>query len=317
MAKSPVILIALDRPDAPGVLWQRAAALARRFKAELHVEAFLYGGSLARTATLESPDLQARMRKELEAHRASLSAAARALRDAGLVVKVRVAWGAPPADAINARAKTLKPLVVLRAVGEDPGLARVVRTPLDWQLLRECPAPVLLVSPSASTSPQRIIAAIDPGNLGGKPSELNLRILRTAKRWATTFKAKLHVLHAFEAQPVPVTGFGDAVLLPAVADASRKARLEAFKALCDAQKIPVLRQHFIDGTPAEVIAQFTQNLATDLVVLGSMERSFVGRALLGSTAERVLYHLHSDVLALKPRPFRAHKWLEPVVSVEG
>lgn len=316
MARPKTILVALDSLELKPMLAERAGALAARLGAELRVEAFLYGGSLARAATLESADLRARMHGELQAGQRSLLAATAALRAQGLKVGVALAWGAPPADAISARARQLRPLAVMRVVGEDPGLQRLVSTPLDWQLLRECPAPVMLVNSRASTTPQRIIAAVDPGNLGGKPSELNLRILRTAKRWARIFKAKLHVVHAFEAQPMPVTGFGDAVLAPDLLRSTREARLQAFRQLCDQQKIPLVRQHFIDGPAAEVLRRFADQTATDLVMLGTVERGFVGRALLGSTAERVLYHLSCDVVALKPKGQRAHRWLEPVVVVE-
>jgi universal stress protein E len=316
MARPRIVLVALDGSETGPAAWQRGAALARKLRAALYVEHFGYGGSLARAATVESPELAARMRAELDVERARLDAEAEPLRRDGLTVVTGASWGAPIADAINARAKALKPLAVLYPVGDAPGLDRLWRTPLAWQLLRECPAPVALLSAHASTVPKRIIAAVDPGNQGGKPSELNLRILRTAKLWARTFKARLHVVHAFQT-PTVAAGFGETATLPIVLDEQRRARLAAFEALCDAQHIPTVRRHFIDGAPAAVLAEFAGQTATDLVVLGTVERGFVGRALLGSTAERVLYDLRCDVLALKPKPFRPHRWVEPVVTTFG
>lgn len=54
------------------------------------------------------------------------------------------------------------------------------------------------------------------------------------------------------------------------------------------------------GKPAEIIAELAGEQAIDLVVLGSIKRGRIERALLGSTAERVVGEAPCDVLLVKP-----------------
>ena len=65
--------------------------------------------------------------------------------------------------------------------------------------------------------------------------------------------------------------------------------------------------HFIDGAgiPDNMIVQFINDQAIDLVVLGTVARRGLWGVLLGNMAERVLPGVRCSVVAVKPPDFPA------------
>jgi universal stress protein E len=78
---------------------------------------------------------------------------------------------------------------------------------------------------------------------------------------------------------------------------------EALHKFAGKHSIPAERLHLREGAPDEVIAQFAREIAADLVVMGTVNRTGLVRVVIGSTAERILDQLNCDVLALKPAGF--------------
>ncbi len=62
-----------------------------------------------------------------------------------------------------------------------------------------------------------------------------------------------------------------------------------------------VEEHFRAGQPHRVIADFAEEQAIDLIVMGSHGRSGVRRMLLGSVTERVLRSTHRSVLVVDER----------------
>ena len=54
------------------------------------------------------------------------------------------------------------------------------------------------------------------------------------------------------------------------------------------------------GNPVEAICELTQELAADLVVLGTVARQDANAARVGQTAEKLAYAVQADVLAIPP-----------------
>ena len=64
--------------------------------------------------------------------------------------------------------------------------------------------------------------------------------------------------------------------------------------------IPEKAFHIKKGPVERVIASQAASTRAQIVVLGTVGRKGVKARLLGNTAERVLRHLKTDILALKP-----------------
>ena len=61
--------------------------------------------------------------------------------------------------------------------------------------------------------------------------------------------------------------------------------------------------HIRSGDPAKEILQLAIDLAADLIVVGSHQRSGLQRLVLGSVAERVLHDSHCPVLRVVPKDY--------------
>jgi universal stress protein E len=151
------------------------------------------------------------------------------------------------------------------------------------------------------------------------PAELNDRVLQTALALALQCDAELHAVYGFGFVPLPgddIVGLSVASY-PQLYERLRDAHRLAFDRLMDRHSVPADRRHFIESaTPETAISEFAGATGTDLVVMGTVYRSGIDRLIFGSTAERTLYRLNCDVLALKPEGFLAslQHWFNATVN---
>ena len=81
------------------------------------------------------------------------------------------------------------------------------------------------------------------------------------------------------------------------AEAAMGPRIAELAKACD---VPPGAFHCKRGPVERVIASRAAKVGAQIVVMGTIGRKGVKGALLGNTAEKVLRHLKTDVLALKP-----------------
>jgi len=117
---------------------------------------------------------------------------------------------------------------------------------------------------------------------------------------ASCLGSSITVMHAYE---LPVVGLPDATLVPSaemevrLADASREAlgkTLDRHKD-CGVPIDAVLRE----GVAWEQINRVADEIDADLVVIGTHGRRGIARALLGSTAEKVVRSGHHAVATIR------------------
>ena len=109
-------------------------------------------------------------------------------------------------------------------------------------------------------------------------------VLSAAIRLAARTGAALHVVHACEVSRALPDGL--------------QARLEGMvRGLTDRGRVFC---EVVEGDPDRVLADAADRVNADLVVVGPTRRGVLGRALLGTTAQRVLHSVRRPVLVLKP-----------------
>lgn len=301
MADQVSILVVLDAwyRRSPAVL--RAMSLAWKSSATLLLYSFEYERSLAH-AVQHRFDLDA----YLKGREQKLAEFADTLRAEGFKVQTRVVWGYPIASRIIESVLAAQPDFVIKDVRAEPVIRRVLFTPLDWQLLRECPAPLMLVRQHTGNTPRHIMAAVDPIDEHDRPRGLNDVIMKAAAVLAMQCDAKVDVVHAFDYVPVLADPEGAAgwVLDTAVYDELRKLHRDALKKLSDRYGVPEQQRHLLDGNAVTVLAEFARSHDVDLLVMGTTFRTRLERMAIGSTAESLLDNLDCDVLAIKPSGFR-------------
>jgi universal stress protein E len=228
--------------------------------------------------------------------------AARA-RKHGVQASGAAEWDFPPHEAIVRRARKVGADLVIAEVHEGRRIAPWLMHLTDWELLRECPMPVLLLKKTHAWRRPVILAAVDPSHAHAKPSGLDDAIVGHALGFARKLGGTLEVMHA-DYPPLMGFAFGDpsidAAALEAAYEAQRKHDRRAFDAFADGAGIPDARRHLVGGGPLVAIPKAARHLGADLVVMGALSRSGLKRIFIGNTAERVLGALPCDVLVVKP-----------------
>lgn len=178
-----------------------------------------------------------------------------------------------------------------------PGLM----TPMDWKLLRLCPAPLMLMSPSGPVLPKRVVAAVDTASAGADPDGLNLDIVGAGQEVAKSAGADVHLASAFPALSAASRVY------PMVEQALRDAEQQHTATLEALRKVTGISQvhcHGLQGDTLHALGRFVKAHKIDMVVVGSIYRRGFERLLLGSTAEQILLHAPCDVLLVKPHRVR-------------
>lgn len=284
--------------------FDRAHALVSATGALLHIVAFDHVQALA-VAGLFDHDAMAQAREGyLQVHRHWLEQQVRFQRCTGLQVTTEVVWATSSLAHVLAYVNDFGADLVIKDTHHMSALDRAFHRPLDWLLLRDCPATVHLVTDAKNPRPLKILAAIDLSHLEELTQGLNDRILDLASTLAASCGAALHLLNVSNwsvmgssAMSVPTP-----TLDGSLRDAVNDAQQEAFEVLADRYGVEEKRRHLLTGIPHKVIGLFAQQNAFDMMVLGTAYHRGIDR-FIGSTAESVLNRAPCSLTIVKPLPW--------------
>lgn len=254
--------------------------------------------------------LSALKREASDAALAGLEKMAAPLRAQGLRVTTTAEWDFPVHEAVVRRALSSgADLIVTHQRGKHR-LPRLL-SHADWELLRESPLPVLLVKSRRAYRGASLLAAIDPFHAFAKPSALDGRILEEGAALGAALGIPLHVLHAYQPLPLPLSSrrrsgsAGSESARDIERSAAQHARVGMDRALAS-MSIPPNRRHLVEGNALSVIPGTARRLRSAIVIMGAVSRSGLKRLLVGNTAEGVIDELRCDLLIVKPAHF-AHR----------
>jgi universal stress protein E len=309
MSEQKRVLVVVDPTATSHPAVERAVWLARH--AQPRVELFIsdYAPQLAdpRSHGVAARDARAAL---IERHRTRLEQIAESLRKVGLAVEIDARWDYPLHDSIVRKALDSAADLVIKDTHYHSVLKRSIFSNTDWNLIRNCPAPLWLVKPRSPGQRPCFVAAVDPLHARDKPAELDNRILATAKELAATLDGEVHLFHAFDvaaalAVSMDVTTMPIALPVNEIADGIRAEHTEAVERLRKQHGVPSERTHVHQGSTRQLLLALTEQLRADAVVMGALSRSGVKGLFLGNTAEDVLDRLHCDLIIIKPAGFEA------------
>jgi universal stress protein E len=239
----------------------------------------------------------------VERHRQWLEEQARPLRKIGVPVTTEVIWVERPLQEILIHLKEQPMAVLIKALEYESLLSRIMFTPLDIHLLRECPVPLHFVSHAQHALPRRIVAAVDPFHSNTQYKDFNDRILREASKLASTCNAQLDVIYAHDLSSLSADEFdfdsSSALFSSGKARTLFDAQADAFRELAERNGIAPEQQHMIMGNPSKVLTQYADAYDIDVIVMGRVGHRGVGR-LVGSTVEHLLYKMPCSAWVVSP-----------------
>jgi universal stress protein E len=289
------ILVILDKPKHAQQALERARALAASAGAHLHLASFCYLAMVDHQEVFDVHQRRTLKRSVIQERESWLRGL---VLDAGLAaadVTAEVVWTDNIAGWVADYCATQRIDLVVKSVHHSQTL---IHTPLDWQLLRTCPAPVYLTVATARKRTGNVLATIDLRHTDRKHQLLNLRVLEAAQRLLALGRGKLHCVHAVEA-PAVIQGLD--LGAPARLEREFKARARTLlEALLKPYDVPRARVHLPVGKVGAAVAAVAVRTRADVVVVGTSARRGLGAVLLGNSAEKILSRLECDVLAVHP-----------------
>jgi universal stress protein E len=305
------ILVAIrDLHHPPRIELRKAAQIARAAKSTVelfHVvdvpdRADMVDSTLAahaRTHTLARIDAAER--------RLKLFSRLTELRD--LTVTCHANADYPPHEAIIRAAVKSRADLLIVATRAKGLVDRLLLRNTDWELIRQCPCPLLLVKSPRPYDKPVVLAAVDPFHTHSKPADLDNRLLEAGGTIARLFKGSLHVFHAY----MPLATY--APIVPAAMPISPPIEVEQARTqflagelnrLAKSAGVPANAQHLHMGLVSSELRAAAKKTRAGIVVMGAISRSALRRAFIGNTAEDVLDKLTSDVLVVKPKAFQTN-----------
>ncbi|HIV15815.1 MAG TPA: universal stress protein UspE [Candidatus Avisuccinivibrio pullicola] len=213
-----------------------------------------------------------------------------------------VIWTKEIGKEITARARESCADVIIKTGDAHGFLDSVLFTPLDWQLLRHAPVPVVIAKDHLWQPTGVIAVAIDlsdPEDVDLR--RLNIRLLREAQELAFITRCEIHLVNAIPPVLPPATidlpGFTpDLISEEAVKEACRNVLSFAAR-----HRIPPEHCHIREGQPDQVIPALCQSLNPTMLFIGTSARKGLAVALVGNICERVADSLDCDVAVITPK----------------
>jgi universal stress protein E len=296
------ILIAVADGAATRVL-RRAGDLAVRAHAQVELFSVIRPDSTV--LGLPNATLLQINRAIAESRGRELEKLARRLRLRGIEVSCTIVTNDSLSESILKRLKQAPADLVAIEAHKHSLLARWFLLQSDYELIRRCPVPLLIVKRTSTANRRPVLAALDPWHQNDKPASLDARIVDAARTVANLLNASLHSVHAYS----PLLGFvSDSAFAPVAIpislpqeEAHARTIRRRFKTLNASYRIAPRQGHLQVGNAKYVLPALARSLKAQLVVMGAISRSALDRFLLGSTAEQVLDALPCDVLLVKPK----------------
>ena len=208
----------------------------------------------------------------------------------GYKISCEVGWAFPRYEAIVKEAQEFNADLVIQHCRAYAKIEHHHLTNDSWQLVRNCPLPLLLVKDKEWGDPVVMMAAVDPMHSHKKPKGLDDQIIDAATSTSEQLEGDFHIVHAYAESARPF----------AAAGTIKAEHSAAFDELVSGYDIDKANLHLIDETPIYALQHYSESLNSDIIVMGAVSRSRFKEALIGSTAEQVLDYVKTDLLILKP-----------------
>jgi len=217
--------------------------------------------------------------------------------EAGLEASADLASGNSLAEAVIQRVSESRPDLVLKSTHHHSLIERTLITNTDWRLIRKCPVPLMLVKPNQWKISGSVVTAIDPMHTKSEQSTLDELLLTLTGQIAHFLNLKPHLFHSyfpFASSLFPMGGESAEYLSRIRLQHQEKLKLVTSKHAFKEENI-----HLCQGELIPTLIEYLAKSEANLVVMGSLSRSSIERAIIGYTAEKILERCPCDILVVK------------------
>ena len=292
------ILVASDTQEALLRGMDRAVSIQRMTGAAVTAVLVTYDPVTEILIERYSADVSQRVIDDLVRNeRNGLEAALAPLRASMTRLDVEVVFARQAASAFCAAARDHGASLIVKPLAASAHRADFLHAPVDWQLMREAPCPVLFTRAQPWPTPARVLATVDVSDVAH--DLLNADILRLGAEVAATVGAEFHVATAVPALAPYVRIYEVAPDYASTQADVRTKRREKLAALLKAVGVEATAIHVKEGRPADVIRALAAELSAGLTVVGTAARTGLKKLLIGNTAESIISDLSTDLLTIR------------------
>lgn len=294
------ILVVLDYDHPEQHAFDRALTLASSVKADITILGSCYESYCEESSSLEAETKNKIKSALIKNCQLWLNSFIDEAEKQGLDISTEVHWQTNLHNAVMCSMNASDYDLVIKATKPHHGIVDRIFTHSDWNILRHCPAPVMLVKSSKPWANNRILASIDATSHDEGHRLINENILDFAEHLADHFLTDLHLVNSY---PMVALAFAMVPEVTAPNDIqnyiTKQHRTECEKY---AHKYSINEDHIhiTEGDPDDVVEIMSKEIDADLVVIGSVARQGFSGVLLGNTAERIVDRVSADVLVIKP-----------------
>ena len=273
------ILVVVDRSPAAADAVAKAVLLARQFKAR--VELFMCDaerGYALTQAYIPKGVEEARQACIVEAHR-HLEALKRSVAAPDVSIATDAGCESPLYESIVRKVLREHPDLVIKSVAGTPCQLDIT----DWQLMRTCPATLMLTRGRPWQSPPRLAAAVDSS--GAESAGLARDILQAAQLLTGCLGGGLDVLYA---EPIDMD------------DDERESGNRALYELVSKFSNTAPEVHVLAGNPEVSLSVFAKRRSYDAMLLGALTHRPGVTAQVGTLTSKLVEALECDFILVKP-----------------
>lgn len=264
------------------------------YKVDFYLDAVPVMAGHANTSTI---------REAVAKHREWLDGLVKPLRDDGYQIATEVIPFNRLYETIIHSARNFQADFVFKPVRQHGTWQRLFYTSNDWNLVRLCPQPLLMVSDEKAVHGKPVIAGIDIGDKDDAHRALNVEVVERAQLLATVLDSKVHVVYAFGPAAIASRSTVADPLALQIERGKYEEEFAATESFAAEYGIPSERVHLREGAPDHVVNDFAQDVGAGIVVLGTVARTGVSGLFIGNTAEAALERATTDVFVVKPPSF--------------
>jgi universal stress protein E len=289
------LLVIIEKDCDQITALERAIALcAGDSECSIDVAAFVYAKGIDDSNLLNEEEQKQVRGTLIEQKQHWLSQKVNTIETNGCEVKCEVYWEKHVHQWTIERCEQKVYDMVVKTHNEDK---KNTYSPIEWNLLRSCTVPVMIVKDPCWDSQKPIVAAIDLAHQVKERISLNIEVIKMAEQLARVTQQKIQYVYSLSLPKI----IADLEIIDEVAF-KKKAKKEAKENLTKYYNIFDINFddiHIKYGSPQQVISRCAKKVDADIVVMGTHGRTGISGAIIGNTAEAVLHHIKTDVLTIK------------------
>lgn len=293
----PKLLVTVNTEHAEHVALNKAHNLAQRFGSDIHMVTSVYDPVTQYADFLSVDDYTQIKNNLLQTQEEKLAPLTQHIKDSGISAVAHIRYTQNIALAIETLSDSVDPTFVIKRKSEDINLINPFATAIDRECIRTTTRPLWLVD-DIERDYHKIIIAIDPTVNDDEHLLLNQRIVAIGKLLTKLLPATVEYLHVYE-PPIQSVGFELVALntttLVETVDAKHQKDMLDFAKMYDLDPVHC---HVKMNQIEYGIADFCDENAADLLVMGTAGRSGLSAFFIGNTAEEVLSKVHCEVICV-------------------